>query len=153
MRLIDADKAIECLKDIYSHEKDVINSFWLLNTLIDKVDELPTAYDINKVLSQLEESKCRISLTEDEMEIYRSAIDDSIEIVKADRLEELKAYRDKIVSADMTQTMLREQYNIAIDDFISECKANYIMEAFGFRMCDLEKIADELKKVAKSDSE
>lgn len=71
----------------------------------------------------------------------------------AEWLEELKTYREKIVSADMTQTMLKEQYNKAIDDFISECKANYIMEAFGFRMCDLEKIADELKKVAKSDSE
>ena len=71
----------------------------------------------------------------------------------AEWLEELKTYREKIVSADMTQTMLKEQYNKAIDDFISECKANYIMDAFGFRMCDLEKIADELKKVAKSDSE
>lgn len=71
----------------------------------------------------------------------------------ADWLEELKNYREKIVSADMTQTMLREQYNKAIDDFISECKANYIMEAFGFRMCDLEKIADKLKKGAKADSE
>lgn len=71
----------------------------------------------------------------------------------AEWLEELKTYREKIVSADMIQTMLKEQYNKAIDDFISECKANYIMEAFGFRMCDLEKIADELKKVAKSDSE
>ncbi len=71
----------------------------------------------------------------------------------ADWLEELKNYREKIVSADMTQTMLREQYNKAIDDFISECKANYIMETFGFRMCDLENIADKLKKGAKADSE
>jgi hypothetical protein len=54
MRLIDADKLIEHLKATYNHEKDVINSYWLLNTLIDKVDEVPTAYDVDKVVEQLE---------------------------------------------------------------------------------------------------
>lgn len=53
MRLIDADKLIEHLKDTYNHEKDVINSYWLLNTLIDKVDEVPTDYDVDKVVEQL----------------------------------------------------------------------------------------------------
>lgn len=53
MRLIDADKLIEYLKDTYNHEKDVINSYWLLNTLIDKVDEVPTYYDVDKVVEQL----------------------------------------------------------------------------------------------------
>lgn len=56
MRLIDADKLIEHLKDTYNHEKDVINSYWLLNTLIDKVDEVPTDYDVDKLLKQLEEN-------------------------------------------------------------------------------------------------
>lgn len=53
MRLIDADELIEHLKDTYNHEKDVINSYWLLNTLIDKVDEVPTSYDVDKVVEQL----------------------------------------------------------------------------------------------------
>lgn len=53
MRLIDADKLIEQLKATYNHEKDVINSYWLLNTLIDKVDEVPTAFDVDKVVEQL----------------------------------------------------------------------------------------------------
>ena len=53
MRLIDADKLIEHLKDTYNHEKDVINSYWLLNTLIDKADEVPTDYDVDKVVEQL----------------------------------------------------------------------------------------------------
>ena len=53
VRLIDADKLIEYLKDTYNHEKDVINSYWLLNTLIDKVDEVPTYYDVDKVVEQL----------------------------------------------------------------------------------------------------
>lgn len=52
MRLIDADKVIECMKNTYNNEKDVINSIWLLNTLIDKVDEIPTAY--NDIVKQLE---------------------------------------------------------------------------------------------------
>lgn len=58
-RLIDADKLIEHLKDTYNHEKDVINSYWLLNTLIDKVDEVPTAYDADKVVEQLESESAR----------------------------------------------------------------------------------------------
>lgn len=53
VRLIDADKLIEQLKATYNHEKDVINSYWLLNTLIDKVDEVPTAFDVDKVVEQL----------------------------------------------------------------------------------------------------
>ena len=32
-------------------------------------------------------------------------------------LEELKSYRAHIFSGDMTRTMLKEQYNKAIDDF------------------------------------
>lgn len=59
MRLIDADQLIEHLKDTYNHEKDVINSYWLLNTLIDKVDEVPTAYDVDKVVEQLKSESAR----------------------------------------------------------------------------------------------
>ena len=44
---------IESLKATYNLEKDVINSYWLLNTLIDKVDEVPTDYDVDKVVEQL----------------------------------------------------------------------------------------------------
>lgn len=36
-------------------------------------------------------------------------------------LEELKSYRAHIFSGDMTQAMLKEVYNKAIDDFIHEC--------------------------------
>ncbi len=54
MRLIDVDELSAKLRNIYEHEKDVINSVWRLNTLIDKVDEIPTAYDPEKVVAQLE---------------------------------------------------------------------------------------------------
>lgn len=43
----------------------------------------PVAYDVNEVLVQLEKSKHQISLSDAELEIYKSAIDDAIEIVKA----------------------------------------------------------------------
>ena len=39
----------------------------------------------------------------------------------AEWLEELKAYRASVFSGDMTQKMLKEEYNKAIDDFIHEC--------------------------------
>lgn len=43
----------------------------------------PTAYDLDKVLERLEDEKNHMSLLDDELEIYKSAIDDAIEIVKA----------------------------------------------------------------------
>ena len=39
----------------------------------------------------------------------------------AEWLEELKSYRAHIFSGDMTQVMLKEVYNKAIDDFVHEC--------------------------------
>lgn len=39
----------------------------------------------------------------------------------AEWLEELKSYRAHIFSGDMTQVMLKDVYNKAIDDFIHEC--------------------------------
>ena len=41
----------------------------------------------------------------------------------AEWLEELKSYRAHIFSGEMTQKMLKEQYNKAIDDFAEELNA------------------------------
>lgn len=91
MRLIDADKLIEHLKDTYNHEKDVINSYWLLNTLIDKVNEVPTDYDVDKVVEQLETKQQKYAAqaleTDDIDTVFRCAINEvtmqtAIEIVK-----------------------------------------------------------------------
>ena len=38
----------------------------------------------------------------------------------AEWLEELKSYRASVFSGDMTQTMLKEQYCKAIDDFVNK---------------------------------
>ena len=74
MRLIDADKFKG--KVIASH------CYIGVNKLIN-VDDVPTAYDVDKVLKQLEDEKSHMSLLDDELEIYKSAINDAIEIVKA----------------------------------------------------------------------
>ena len=47
----------------------------------------------------------------------------------AELLEELKSYRASVFSGDMTQKMLKEEYNKAIDDAIKIVKENYRMEA------------------------
>lgn len=56
-RLIDADNVKKMISDTFEKEKDVINSFWKMGTLMDKVDEIQTAYDPDKVVAQLEDEK------------------------------------------------------------------------------------------------
>ena len=58
-RLIDADDVKKMISDTFEKEKDVINSFWKMGTLMDKVDEIPTAYDVDSVVEQLEKEKIR----------------------------------------------------------------------------------------------
>ena len=54
-RLIDADDVKKMISDTFEKEKDVINSFWKMGTLMDKVDEIQTAYDVDAIVEQLEE--------------------------------------------------------------------------------------------------
>lgn len=54
-RLIDEDKVKRMLFDTYDCEKDIINAAWKLNALVDKVGAIPTAYDPEKVVQQLED--------------------------------------------------------------------------------------------------
>lgn len=75
----------------------------------------------------------------------------------AEWLEELKSYRASVFSGDMTQKMLKEQYNKAIDDFVKvlqgkiekdlanpdlslECKKCGIWKNY-----DIKEIAEQLK--------
>ena len=55
-------------------------------------------------------------------------------------LEELKSYRVSVFSGDMTQKMLKEQYNKAIEDFVKEFKRKTPMEN-----CLIDEIAEQLK--------
>ena len=82
-RLIDADDVKKMISDTFEKEKDVINSFWKMGTLMDKVDEIQTAYDVDAAVEQLEErseeynSGVRLHGKPEEM-----LTDEAIEIVK-----------------------------------------------------------------------
>lgn len=86
MRLIDADRLLAdlkeenvlpiCIQNLTKKNKQIIR-------FENMIYEQPTAYDVDNVLKQLEDEKSHMSLLDDELEIYKSAIDDAIEIVKA----------------------------------------------------------------------
>ena len=82
-RLIDEDDVKKMISDTFEKEKDVINSFWKMGTLMDKVDEIQTAYDVDAVVEQLEvrseeyNSGVRLHGKPEEM-----LTDEAIEIVK-----------------------------------------------------------------------
>ena len=72
----------------------------------------------------------------------------------AEWLEELKAYRASVFSGDMTQKMLKEEYNKAIEDFSERIKqVTYTRgtESDGYykihAICerDIDEIAEQLK--------
>ena len=73
----------------------------------------------------------------------------------AEWLEELKSYRASVFSGDMTQAMLKEQYNKAIDDFtekiIRYVDCGHLCSPTEIRYSDLavvemvKKIAEQLK--------
>lgn len=56
-RLIDANDVKKMISDTFEKEKDVINSFWKMGTLMDKVDEIQTAYNVDAVVEQLENER------------------------------------------------------------------------------------------------
>ena len=73
----------------------------------------------------------------------------------AEWLEELKAYRASVFSGDMTQKMLKEEYNKAIEDFSERIKqVTYTSgtESDGYykihAICerDIDEIAEQLKE-------
>lgn len=94
MRLIDADanrdEFMEEVYDILSDEPDNIKA----NLIIDAFDEIPTAYDPDKVVEQLEDRKSLMLETFkiSESDIDRGRIygmDKAIEIVNAGGADEL----------------------------------------------------------------
>lgn len=58
MRLIDADDVKKMISNTFEKEKDVINSFWKMGTLMEKVDEIQTAYNVDAVVSELDKASC-----------------------------------------------------------------------------------------------
>ena len=67
----------------------------------------------------------------------------------AEWLEELKSYRASVFSGYMTQKMLKEEYNKAIDDFVNVCEKQFTT-MYGQRyvdMRDIKEIAEQLRWV------
>lgn len=79
MRLIDADKVLEFMRNKW----DMQDMYLPIHFKELVIDEIPTTYDIDKVVEELEEAKYMIALDYDDSFLYKSAINDAIEIVKA----------------------------------------------------------------------
>ena len=78
MGLIDADTLKKDLKSVALSNGTLVNT----NTVLLLLDKYPTAYDVDKVVKQLEEIKHCTNLYDDETKAWISAIDEAIDIVK-----------------------------------------------------------------------
>ena len=98
MRLIDADKLLkETRKDRdYARKNGFLDMYYERQVLIDRIESQPTAYDVDKVVEQLETMRMRYYLTyantgnktNDEVwEKVSRAVDNAIEIVKGGRVK------------------------------------------------------------------
>lgn len=63
-------------------------------------------------------------------------------------LEELKSYRASVFSGDMTQKMLKEQYNKGIDDFVTNVKDALITDYSVFNTDDIRIFIDIIEELA-----
>lgn len=95
MRLIDADKLILHLSDFMLQQSPIdvqdiesINVSEVIKDCIKAVDEQPTAYDVDKVLEQLEVGLANECVYERDQKVYTEAIRCAIEIVKGGGVNE-----------------------------------------------------------------
>ena len=65
----------------------------------------------------------------------------------AERLEELKAYREIGTVEECRNSVLdiQKTYNKAIDDFVNACKEDVLFQCFGLHINGIERIAKQLK--------
>lgn len=90
MRLIDADKLLELIKDqkereIGAYAKGINAGLNIVKSIINDETQTPTAYDVNKVVNQMEKDKfidCETILS-DVHQGYNAGLSRAIEIVKA----------------------------------------------------------------------
>ena len=79
MRLIDADKLLEETRRDrdYARKNGFLDMYYERQVLIDRIKAQPTAYDVDKVVEQLEEFR-------DEMKMFGcdGLLSDLIEVVK-----------------------------------------------------------------------
>lgn len=77
--LIKRSDALNILDEMYKKEKDIIRSIYVRNSIKDEIEQIPTAFDIDKVVQELEEYK-RIAFINGTMGI--DVANKMIEIVK-----------------------------------------------------------------------
>ena len=88
-RLIDEGELAKVLKERATNEAicGYMTAYDVTNSIIDEVKEQPTAYDVDKVVEQLEEIRVKKTCNKekcDTKELCRiCVVDDAIEIVKA----------------------------------------------------------------------
>ena len=73
----------------------------------------------------------------------------------AEWLEELKRRREydgEIIGSGALNNAYNQGYNKAIDDFLREIKIDVIATTFGLRICDAERIAQQLKAGGENDN-
>ena len=76
----------------------------------------------------------------------KEAVNEYVKMVVKE-LEELKAYKEIGTVEECRNSVLdiQKAYNKAIDDFLREIKIDVIATTFGLRICDAERIAQQLK--------
>lgn len=81
-RLIDEGELVKVLKERATNEAicGYMTAYDVTNSIIDEVNEQPTAYDPDKVVDQLND-KFRVVRTDDDLE-WNRAMDEAITIVK-----------------------------------------------------------------------
>lgn len=90
MRLIDADKLLELIKDqkereIGAYAKGINAGLNIIKSIINDETQTPTIYDVDKVVEQLN-NEFMVVKTDDEL-MWNRALDRAIEIVKAGGIE------------------------------------------------------------------
>lgn len=89
MRLIDADKLLELIKDqkereIGTYAKGINAGLNIVKSIINDETQTPTAYDVDKVVEQLN-NEFMVVKTDDEL-MWNRSMDRAIEIVKAGKI-------------------------------------------------------------------
>ena len=82
MRLIDADKLLEeTRKDRdYAEKNGFLDMYYERQVLIDRIESQPTAYDVNKVIEELELHS--FELGTDMIPVHYVRLNEAIEIIK-----------------------------------------------------------------------
>ena len=82
--LISRSELLESFRKSYCGHLGMENSDGMLTfrSICRIINEQPTAYNIGKVVEELEEAKHEVCLSDDDLEYYQNGIDEAIEIVK-----------------------------------------------------------------------